>query len=120
MSTSTTTQNPTIDEQGSASILSGQFCTWNTASGSTSTLTISNASRANTLTFTIAGAPSSVQCYLNNQVQTSANGLFNIPPNSPSFNLVVTGDFLGAQVTISNITNAQNDAEAAIQAQTTK
>ncbi len=112
-------QNPTINQSGSAAINSGQFATWNTASGSASTLTVSNSSRANTLTFTMAGVPAGVLCFENGAAKP-ANGLFTIPPNSPSFIVVCTGDFLGAKVTITNITNAQNDATAQIQAQTTQ
>ncbi|CAM1350930.1 MULTISPECIES: hypothetical protein [Tenacibaculum] len=115
----TATQNPVINQQGSAAIDSGQFATWNTANGSQSTLTITNSSRANTLTFTIAGAPAGVNCY-DNGATKPANGLFNIPPNSPSYSVVCNGNFAGAQVTVSNITNAQNDATAEIQAQTTQ
>jgi len=115
----TATQNPVINQQGSAAIDSGQFATWNTANGSQSTLTITNSSRANTLTFTIAGAPAGVTCY-DNGATKPANGLFNIPPNSPSYSVVCNGDFAGSQVTVSNITNAQNDATAEIQAQTTQ
>ncbi|MBQ4819264.1 hypothetical protein [Aquimarina sp. MMG016] len=119
MSNATSTQNPVINEQGSASIDSGQFATWNTANGSASTITITNPSRANTLTFTITGAPDGVHCF-DNGVSKPINSLFNIPPNSPSYSVVGNGDFKGAVVTVSNITNAQNDAPAQIQAQTTK
>jgi len=118
MSSLTETKNPVINQQGSASITSGQFATWNTANGSASTLTITNSSRANTLTFTIAGAPAGVNCY-DNGATKPMNGLFTIPPNSPSYQVIGVGDFSGVQVTISNVTNAQNDASAEIQAQTT-
>lgn len=117
--TSTTVQNPVINESGSASINSGQNATWNTANGSASSLTITNTSRANTLTLGITGAPTEgIIVQVNGVVQPTLNNFYTIPPNSPSYNILAQGDFKGAIITIMNNTNAQNDATAQIQALT--
>ncbi|MDY8137736.1 hypothetical protein [Aquimarina sp. 2201CG5-10] len=121
MSNATSTQNPVINQQGSAAIDSGQFATWNTANGSTSTLTISNSSRANTLSLGITGAPTTgIIVQVNGVSQPTLNNFYQIPPNTPSYTIQAQGDFAGTIVTITNNTNAQNDATAQIQAQTTK
>lgn len=113
-------QNPVINQSGSASITSGQFCTWNTANGSSSTLNIANASRANNLIVAITGAPATgLIVQVNGVMQTSVDNIWTLPPNSPAMVIIATGNFNGSTVTITNITNAQNDAEAAIQCQTT-
>ncbi len=113
-------QNPVINQNGSASIKSGQYCTWNTANGSSSTLNIANASRANNLVIAVTGAPSTgLIVQVNGAIQPSVDNIWTLPPNSPSMVVIATGNFGGSTVTITNITNAQNDAEAAIQCQTT-
>lgn len=114
-------QNPVINQSGQASITSGQFCTWNTANGSNATLTIANSSRANNCMVVITGAPGTGLIVVVNGVPqtTSIDNVYTIPPNTPSFTVIGTGNFGGSTVTITNITNAQNDAAAAIQAQTT-
>lgn len=109
-------QNPVINQSGTASILSGQYCTWSTANGQNSTLTIANSSRAHNLTIAITGAPGSgIMVQVNGQVQQVLNNIFTLPPNSSSFIIIATGNFGGTKVTITNITNAQNDAQAIIQ-----
>jgi len=113
-------QNPEINQSGSASINSGQYCTWSTANGSSSSLNITNASRANNLIIAITGAPSTgLIVQVNGAIQPSVDNIWTLPPNSPSMAVIATGNFGGSTVTITNITNAQNDAEAAIQCQTT-
>ncbi len=108
--------NPVINQNGTASITSGQNCIWNTANGSSSTITVSNASRANNLVIAITGAPATgIIASLNGQLQQTLDNIFTLPPNSPSFTVIGTGNFTGSQVTITNITNIQNDATAAIQ-----
>jgi hypothetical protein len=108
--------NPVINQNGSAAIVSGQYCTWNTANGSMSTISISNSSRANNLVIVIQGAPGSgIIVQVNGALQPTLDNIFTLPPNSPAFTVIGTGDFRGSQVTITNITNAQNDASAAIQ-----
>jgi len=113
-------QNPVIDQSGMADIDSGQFCTWETANGSSSTLTISNTSRANTAKIGVTGVPSDVLAEFDGKPLDNPNGFFNLPPNSPDVVYRALGDFRGANVTIANMTNSQNDATAHIQAQTTK
>lgn len=109
-------QNPVINQNGTASISSGQYCTWNTANGRNSTLTVANPSRANNLVIAIMGAPASgIMIQVGNQVQQTLNSIFTLPPNSATFIIMATGNFGGARVTISNITNKQNDAQATIQ-----
>jgi hypothetical protein len=56
---------------------------------------------------------------VNGTLQPSVDNIWTLPPNSPSMAVIATGNFGGSTVTITNITNAQNDAEAAIQCQTT-
>ncbi|NIF06607.1 hypothetical protein F3J23_14250 [Chryseobacterium sp. Tr-659] len=112
-------QNPTIDQSGTASITSNQYCTWNTANGTNSTITIANASRSNVLKFAISGAPGSgITVEDGTQSRTIFDGIYSLKPNSPNIVVTAFGDFGGSTVTITNITNSQNDAEAAIQCQT--
>jgi len=114
-------QNPVINQSGSASITSGQYCTWNTANGSASTLNIANSSRANNLIVAVQGAPASgLIVQVNGAMQPTVDGIWTLPPNSPSMVIIATGNYGGSTVTITNITNAQNDAAAAIQCQTTQ
>lgn len=112
-------QNPVINQNGTASITSGQYCTWKTANGRNSTLSIANASRANNLIIAITGAPSSgITVQVGNQMQQALNNIFTLPPNSPTYTIIATGNFVGTTLTITNITNKQNDATASIQAAT--
>ncbi|MEW6574739.1 MAG: hypothetical protein AB1408_00125 [Pseudomonadota bacterium] len=109
-------QNPVINQAGSAIISSSQYCTWNTASGRNSILTIVNSSRTNNLTIAITNAPSSgITVQLNGQVQQTLNNIFTLPPNSPSYEIVATGNFGSRMITITNITNMLADASASIQ-----
>ncbi len=112
-------QNPTINQSGSASIKSGQFCTWNTPNGANSTITIANSSRSNILKFAVSGAPAS-GIFVEDAGQSKPlfDGIYSLKPNSPNMVVTAFGDFGGSTVTITNITNAQNDAEATIQCQT--
>lgn len=108
-------QNPVINQNGGASINSGQYCTWKTANGKRSTISIANASRANMLKIAISGAPSSgIVIQVNGAVVSSLNNMFTLQPNSPYSTIEASGDFKGASVTITNITNSQMDATAAI------
>lgn len=112
-------QNPVINQSGSASITSGQFCTWNAANGQSSTITITNSSKVNNLIIAINGAPNSgIIVRLNGYVQSASNGIFTIKTSSSSSNFVATGDFMGETATITNITNSQNNATANIQCST--
>nr|WP_314497527.1 hypothetical protein [uncultured Chryseobacterium sp.] len=112
-------QNPVINQNGSASIKSGQYCTWNTTNGTNSTITIANSSRSNVLKFAISGAPGSGIIVDDAGNSRSAfDGVYSLKPNSPNIVVTAFGDFGGSTVTITNITNAQNDAEATIQCQT--
>ncbi|HCA09402.1 hypothetical protein [Chryseobacterium sp.] len=112
-------QNPVINQSGNASIKSGQFCTWNTANGTNSTITIANSSRSNVLKFAISGAPGSgISVEDAGNPRQMLDGIYSLKPNSPNIVLTAFGDFVGSTVTITNITNAQNDAEASIQCQT--
>jgi hypothetical protein len=113
---STAANNPVVKQNGIASIRSGQNCTWNTANGQISTISIVNSSKANVLSIVVAGAPiSGITVQVNGKVQQTLNGIFTLPPNSPSYTVVATGNFGGAALMISNITNPQNDASAYIE-----
>jgi hypothetical protein len=108
--------NPVINRNGTASILSGQYCTWITAQGGSSTISIGNSSRANKLTIAISGAPGSgITVQFNGQIQPALNNIFTLPPNSPTSTIIATGNFGGTTLTITNITNKMNDAAANIQ-----
>jgi hypothetical protein len=113
-------QNPVINQSGTASIVSGQHCTWMTANGRNSTISIANSSRANNLMIAISGAPGSgIIVEVNGQMQSALNNIFTLPPNSPTYTITAMGNFVGATVTITNITNSQHDANATIQVTTT-
>lgn len=78
--------------------------------GSISTCTIQNPSRANTLTFSVSGAPSTI-----NTVEGDPfNGVHSIPPNNPTMNVTAIGDFLGTQVTIFNISSLDADCDVRV------
>ncbi|PIF46504.1 hypothetical protein CLU96_3542 [Chryseobacterium sp. 52] len=112
-------QNPVINQNGTSSIKSGQFCTWNTANGTNATITIANSSRSNVLKFAISGAPGSgIIVDDAGQSRSTFDGVYSLKPNSPNIVVTAFGDFGGSTVTITNITNVQNDAEATIQCQT--
>lgn len=112
-------QNPVINQSGTASIRSGQNCTWMTANGRNSTISIGNSSRANNLTIAITGAPASgIIVQAGTQMQPALNSIFTLPPNSPTYLIVATGNFGGATLTITNLTNKQLDAGANIQVAT--
>ncbi|MEM9023503.1 MAG: hypothetical protein AAGB22_07160, partial [Bacteroidota bacterium] len=113
-------QDPDIEKAGQADVKAGKYCTWETASGSTSTVTITNSDAGNTLTISITGAPSSgITVSVDGESYDSLNGVFEIPPNTPSYSIIGTGDFLGQTVTITNITNEDKPAVAHVVAQTT-
>ncbi len=112
-------QNPVINQNGSATIETGENCTWNTPIGSNGNLSISNSSRANELNISISGAPTTnITVTVNGASQTNLNGMWTLPPNAPTMEVNAYGDFHGQTVTITNLTNPQNNAEAAIQCQT--
>lgn len=112
-------QNPVINQSGTASINSGQYCTWNTANGRNSTISIGNSSRANNLIIAITGAPGSgLIVQVGEQMQTTLNSIFTLPPNSPRYIIIATGNFGGSRLTITNITNQQHDANAYIECAT--
>lgn len=107
---------PVINQTGTATINSGLSCTWATANGRNSILTIVNSSRTNNLTIAITGAPSSgITVQVNGQVQQTLNNIFNLPPNAPNYAVVATGNFGSSTITIANITNKLADATASIQ-----
>jgi hypothetical protein len=113
--------NPVINQDGTASVSPGSHATWETANGSNSTLNITNASGANTMTLAISGAPGSgLIVTLNGESQSSLDNIFTLPPNSPAYALVAFGNFNGSTVTINNITNAGKPADATVTAQTTE
>ena len=110
---------PVINQNGSASITSGLNCTWLTANGKSSTITIVNTSKTNNLVVAVSGAPDTgLSVQVNGQVQPTLNGIFTLPPNLPAYAIVAMGNFGGKTVTITNITNSRADAAASIQSQT--
>lgn len=116
-------QNPVITGAGSVTLTPGNYCTWLTAGGTgvNSTVNITNQSLANNCVLAITGAPSTgIFATLNGVMQTSLDGIFTLPPNSPNFQLSGFGPFGGSQVTITNITNPTIPATAFIVAQTTQ
>lgn len=91
--------DPVIDGAGSAEFDQNYYCIWNTTDGSTSICTITNPGTANTLTFVVSGAPSSITC----TDGTPFNGQHVLLPNNPTHNVTAVGDFRGTQVTIFNM-----------------
>lgn len=111
--------SPVINQSGSAAINSGLSCTWITASGRNSAIYISNASTTNILKIAITGAPGSgITVQVNGQIQSSLNNIFTLPANSANYIINATGNFGGATLTVTNITNKLSDATAIIQCAT--
>lgn len=107
---------PVINQTGSATINSGLYCIWTAANGRNSTLAIVNSSRTNSLSIAISGAPSSgITVQVNGQVQQTLNNVFTLPPNSPNYLVIATGNFGSSTITIANFTNKLKDATANIQ-----
>lgn len=106
-------QNPVINRSGTAEITSDQYCAWSTTNGSTSSILITNESRANNCEIGITGAPSGMQISDNGRLKPM-NGYFVIPPNSPDYSLEARGDFEGSTVEIMNASDPENDASARI------
>ena len=94
------TQNPTIQGTGSAEFPANVSCTWTTANGQTSFLTINNPG-PNTLTILISGAPAGISV----TGAGALDGKWTISPNQPTATIVAFGDFKGQTVTIFNISN---------------
>nr|WP_315456558.1 hypothetical protein [uncultured Sphingorhabdus sp.] len=112
-------QNTIINLSGTASILSGQYCIWTAANGRNSTIAIVNSSRTNSLSISISGAPSSgITVQVNGQAQQALNNVFTLPPNSPNYLVIATGNFGSSTIFIANITNKLKDATANIQVTT--
>ena len=114
MSTVTTTGNPTINVSGTAEIAAGQNCAWTTNSDGNATMSITNTSRSNQCKLSISGAPSDATVTVNGGSSEAMNGIFTIPSNSPNYSIDCFGDYGGSIITITNITNSQNDATANI------
>jgi hypothetical protein len=113
---STASQNPTINKSGTATFQAPYYCKWTTANGTSSTLTITNQSNANTMSLSISGAPNSgILVSVNGVAQDSLNGFYEIPPNQPTYRIQANGDFLGTLVTITNNTNTAKNASALVQ-----
>lgn len=108
------TTNPLIDVSGATQVSAGQNCRWTTKSDGNATMTIINISKINQCRLSISGAPSSATVILNGGALVPMNGIFSIPSNTPNYSIVCFGDFGGAIITITNITNSQNDATANI------
>lgn len=92
--------NPVINKAGTAQFGAPFFCTWLTANGQPSTVTIANVG-PNTLTVSVSGAPQNI---LNSKGQP-LNGVYSIPPNCPTCQVNAQGDFQGQTVTIFNTSN---------------
>lgn len=121
MQTSTVIRNSVVHQHGNASIGSGQYCLWETACGTVSTLIIANSSRVNTLYLGIIGTPDSgIRIKVNGQSKDKLNGFYEIPPNTTTYVIEAYGDFKGKSITITNNTNIQIDTSAKIQVQTTE
>lgn len=103
--------NPVINRAGTANFGAPFFCTWNTANGQPSTVTISNAG-PNTLTVSVSGAPANIL----NSKGAPLNGIYSIPPNCPTCQVNAAGDFQGQTVTIFNTSNP--NTTCAVTAQT--
>ena len=113
MSTVTTTGNPTINISGTAEIAAGQNCAWTTNSDGNATMSVTNISRENQCKLSISGAPSDATVTVSGSSE-AMNGIFTIPSNSPNYSIDCFGDYGGSIITITNITNSQNDATANI------
>lgn len=91
--------NPVIQKAGTASFVQPYYCTWNSTNGQTSTLTISNPG-PNTLTVGVSGAPATIM-----SGSKPLNGVWSIPPNCPTCDVIAFGNYLGTTVTIVNLSN---------------
>lgn len=107
------TSNPVIQGTGQAIFGSGLYCTWNTDNGSVSMVKVANPGLANTLTFIVSGAPATITC--NDPKNSTFNGVHTMPPNSPTSQIIATGDFGGQVVTITNFSNPSTTCQ--VQAQ---
>lgn len=115
----TNSQNPVINQSGTASIAPDQYCTWNTANGSSSTLRILNSSNANLLYVSVQNAPATgLSVLVNGEPQTTVNGLWILKPGDPNSLIIAVGDFSGKPVVINNVTSTANPASANISAVT--
>lgn len=110
--------NPSINQNGTATILPGQNCTITTSTGVASTINTVNTSSSNILMLVISGVPSGASVFVNGQPSTYLNGLFTVPANSPSFAIVVYGTLNGAIITIQNNTSSSVPASGLITAVT--
>ncbi|MFD2287272.1 hypothetical protein GJU39_13715 [Pedobacter petrophilus] len=106
--------NPTINQNGTATITPSQNCTITTSSGVASTINTVNTSTSNNLMVVISGVPTGASVFVNGQPSTYLNGLFTVPANSPSFAIVVYGTLMGAVITIQNNTSSAVPASALI------
>lgn len=110
--------NPTINQNGTATIAPSQNCTITTSSGVSSTINIVNTSNSNSLMVVISGVPAGASVFVNGQPSSYLNGLFTLPANSPTFAIVIYGNLGGAVITIQNNTNPSIPASALITAVT--
>lgn len=108
--------NPTINQNGTATITPSQNCTITTSNGASSTINTVNTSNSNNLMVVISGVPAAtgVAVFVNGQPSPYLNGLFTIPANSPGFAVVIFGNLLGAVITIQNNTSTAVPASASI------
>lgn len=97
-------------------LATGESIRLQTSSVGNSTLIITNKSTENVVTFVIQGAPKTgIKIELNGSWVSSLDGTFFIPPNFPAFKLHATGDFSGATLHISNVTQSKYPATAEVQ-----
>lgn len=102
--------NPVIDKAGTAQFGAPFFCTWKTANGQPSTVTITNPG-PNTLTVSVSGAPDGIK----GSNGKPLNGVWSIPPNCPTCQVNAAGDFQGQTVTIFNTSNPNTTCKVTAQ-----
>ncbi|WP_430409953.1 hypothetical protein [Kordia sp.] len=106
-------KNPKIDKTGRAEVKATRTCTWVTVNGGNSTMTVTNQSRKNELSIIISGVPDDVKGFINGKT-ADLNGYHIVPPNSPSYSIVGSGNFKGVEVTLENNTSEDNEAVALV------
>ncbi|WP_342332892.1 hypothetical protein [Pedobacter sp. FW305-3-2-15-E-R2A2] len=106
--------NPTINQNGTATITPSQNCTITTSNGASTTINTVNTSTSNNLMVVISGIPTGASVFVNGQPSPYLNGLFTVPANSPGFAIVAFGNMGGAVITIQNNTSSAVPASALI------
>ena len=107
MSTVTRIQDITINVSGTAQISAGQNCIWITNSDGNSYISITNLSKSYQCKLSISGAPEGSTIIVNGSVSVSMNGILSIAPNS---SIDCSGNYGGAVIKISNISNHKHEA----------